>query len=130
MVTESETRWAIDLDWLEGNHHSFTAMAKGGLCEKCRKKLKVNKGEVAKRDLLKALSACCSNAEEFITPTLPLKESIFRVFLANANKPLTLDELGQQVNERRGIDAYLVSGAVLSRLLQTDQHYGFRNVIL
>jgi hypothetical protein len=130
MVTESEARWLVDLDWLEANNRSFTSMAQNGLCEKCRKKLKVHKGEVARRDLLKSLSTCCSKNEDFITPTLPLKESVFRTFMANGNKPLTLEELGQQVNERRGIDAYLVSNSIIGKLLQSDEHYGFRQVQL
>jgi len=127
-MIESEMHWAIDLTLLEANQRSFTAMSKDGLCEKCRKKLRVNKREVPGNDLIKAISSCCSREEEFITPYLPLQESMFRVFLANGNKPMTLEQLGQQLNDRRGIDAYLVSSSVLLRLLKTGTVYGFSQV--
>ena len=66
--------------------------------------------------------------QDFITSSLPVQESIFRIFLANGNEPLTLAELSEQLSQRRGIDSYRASSAVLSRLMANDQHYGLRPV--
>jgi hypothetical protein len=128
VVTESEQLWAIDLKWFQANNRSFTVMVKGCLCARCRKKLKIDQGEVKATDILMALKECCSKEVDFITPNLPLKESVFRVLLANGNQPLILEELRQQLNERRGFDAYRTSVSILSRLLKNDQHYGLRPV--
>jgi hypothetical protein len=123
-----EQRWAINLEWLRKNNRSFTAMVKSSLCPKCRKKLKVDHVEVKVNDLFKAIKTCCSKSVDFITPTLPIHESVFRIFLANGNQPLTLEELGSELNQRRGIDTYRTSVQILSRLLKNDQHYGLQPV--
>jgi len=127
-VTVTEQRWAINLEWLRANNRSFTNTVKNSLCPKCRKKLKIDHVELKANDLLKALKTCCSKSVDFITPTLPIHESVFRIFLANGNQPLTLQELGDQLNQRRGMDSYRTSVQVLSRLLKNDQHYGLQPV--
>ncbi|HXX59433.1 MAG TPA: hypothetical protein VEI27_02010 [Dehalococcoidales bacterium] len=128
IVIDSEQRWAIDLNWLEANNRSLTTLAKASVCAKCRKKLKLDHGEVKSSEILKSVKTCCSKSPDFITGTLPLQESTFRVFLANGNEALTLDELGKQLSDRRGVDAYRTSPSILSRLLASDQHYGLRRV--
>ena len=126
MPTPSEAKWTIDLKWLENNKRDFSILARDTLCAKCRKKLKSDTTELKPSDILKAVQSCCSKADDFITPGLPFQESIFRVFLANGNKPLTLEELGEQMNKRRGTDTHRNSVAFLARILQNDDYYGIR----
>jgi len=59
---------------------------------------------------------------------LPVLESIFRLFLANGNQPLELEELGKQLSEWRDGDTYRTSEEILSRLLLSDQYYGLRQI--
>jgi hypothetical protein len=125
-MKQSEAHWAIDLNWMKLNNRSFSVLARDSLCPKCQKKLKMDSGEARAADLLKATHKCCSKEQHFITSSLPVQESIFRIFLANGNEPLTLEELSERLSQRRGIDAYRASAAVLSRLLANDQHYGLR----
>ena len=126
VTTPSETQFAIDLQWLKANKRSFSTLAADKLCPKCRKKLKADAGEVKPADLLKAIQSCCSKNTDFITSGLPFQESIFRVFLANGNKPMTLAELGQQLVQRRGADTSRTTVVFLSRLLQNDDYYGIK----
>ena len=130
MTTEakapSAVQWFIDLQWLKTNKRSFSTLAGDKLCPKCRKKLKADMGEVKPADLLKAIQSCCSKNADFITPGLPFQESIFRVFLANGNKPMTLTELGKQLVQRRGADTSRTTVAFLSRLMQNDDYYGIK----
>ena len=83
-------------------------------------------GEVSADDLLSNIGACCSKTPEFITSRLPIMECIFRLFLANNNQPLEVEELGKQLSQWRGGDTYRTSAEVLSRLLESDQYYGLR----
>ena len=46
------------------------------------------------------------------------EESIFRLYLAGDNQPLTLEELGRQLSEWRDGDIYTTSPEILSRLLE------------
>ena len=117
-------RWFIDLDWYQQNNRSFFVLAQSCLCPKCHERLK--EGEVSAVDLLTATRDCCSKAPGFITDKLPVLESIFRLFLANGNQPLDLEEMGEQLMEWRGRNAYRTSTEVLSRLLKSDRRYGLR----
>lgn len=125
---QDRLRWFIDLDWYQLNNRSFFSLARSCLCPKCRRRLKVEEREIAAADLLTAIQDCCSKKPGFIIRELPISESIFRLFLANGNQPLDLEELSKQLNERRGGDTYRTSVEVLSRLLKNDQYYGLRQV--
>ena len=125
---QTEPRWFIDLGWYEPNYRSFVTLAQGCLCSECRKRLKVEEGEVPVADLLITIKDCCSDKPDFITGRLPIVESIFRFFLANGNQPLDLEELGKQLSERRGGDSYRTSTEILSRLLESDRCYGLKQV--
>jgi len=127
--TEQVTpRYFIDLDWCQQNNRSFSALAQSCLCPNCRERLKAGEREIPAVDLIAAIRDCCSKTPEFITRQLPVLESIFRLFLANGNQPLDLEELGKQLSEWRGGDTYCTSAEILSRLLRNEQYYGLRQV--
>jgi hypothetical protein len=128
MVLETGQLWAIDLDWLKASNRSFSTLVKGAVCPKCRKKLKIDTSEAKPSEIFKLVKSCCGKTPDYITPTLPLHESAFRILLANGNTPMTLEEMSRQLSERRGIDAYRTSPMVLNRLFTHDQHYGLRRV--
>ena len=100
----------------------------GSLCPKCREQLRAGEREISADDLLSTIRDCCSQTPGFITHKLPILESIFRLFLANSNQPLDLEELEKQLSQWRGGDAYHTSVEVLSRLLSSDRYYGLRQV--
>ena len=54
-------------------------------------------GEVRRVDALQQALQRASEAPDFITPQTPLVEAVFRVFLANGNKPLSVVELGEHI---------------------------------
>lgn len=123
-ITEQvRSRWFIDLDWYQQSNRSFAALAQNCLCPKCQKRLK--EGEISPEDLVSTIKDCCSQNPDFITDNLPILERIFRLFLANGNQPLDLEELGEQLRERHG-GIYPISTKVLFRLLGSDQYYGLR----
>jgi len=130
-INANQTRplWFIDLDWYPQNNRSFYNLVQGRLCPKCRQRLKAEGGEVAASDLLATIQDCCSGEEGFITGELPILESIFRLFLANGNQPLELEEMSEQLYKWRGGDTYRTSIEMLSRLLQSDKYYGLRQII-
>lgn len=123
--TEKDTpRYLVNLKRHEEANRSFSTFVESRLCSNCRSKLKANKVPLAAEELLSTTKNCCSQVPEFITPRLPLRESIFRLFLANGNQPLTADEVLQQLKERRGDPSAHLTPQVLSRLLEKDSYYG------
>ena len=126
-ITTEQVRplWFIDLDWFQQNNRSFSVLAQSCLCSKCRERLK---GEISAADLVTTIKDCCSKTPGFITGESPILESIFRLFLANGNQPLDLEELGRQLSGWHGGNTYRTSAEILSRLLSNDQYYGIRQV--
>ena len=125
---QEESRWAIDTDWFEANNRSLLALVRSGLCSKCRKRLDSGGIKGSLDDLMANIRKCCSTESDYINGSLPIMESVFRLFLANGNQALDLIELGRQLSERRGVDTYRTSVEILSRLLKNDKYYGIRPV--
>jgi hypothetical protein len=121
-----EPRWFIDLDWYQQNNRSFLTMAQACLCASCSEKLKGT--DATEAEILSIIKSCCAQTPEFITPALPLLESIFRLFLASGNQPLSLAELGEKLRDYRQGDTRASAVDILSRLLESDRYYGFGRV--
>ena len=127
IATEPVKRcWSIDLDWYQRSNRSFLGLAQGCLCPQCRERLPG--GEVSSADLLAMVRDCCSKKAGFISGNLPILESIFRLFLANGNQPLDVEEVGRQLVQWRGGDRGRTSAEILTHLLESDQYYGLRAV--
>ncbi|MGC8786371.1 MAG: hypothetical protein ACP5Q1_02980 [Anaerolineae bacterium] len=47
-----------------------------------------------------AIRSCCSLKPDYITQEQPLIESIFRILLANGNKPLSILEIHERVDKQ------------------------------
>ncbi len=90
---EAQCHYAIDMNWYQEQERSFTVLATSRLCPSSQKK-KIPKSETA---LLNTLKQCCSKWEGFVTPEMPLLEMIFRLFLANGNQPLALDQIQEKL---------------------------------
>ena len=123
-VEQPVERWFIDLDRFPQNNLSFFALGRECLCPACRQRLTAPPAEIAAGDLLAAISDCCSKMSGFMHGDLPILESVFRLFLANRNQPLDLDELARELNERRVGGIYRTSPQILSRLLKNNRYYG------
>ena len=123
---QPKTRWLIDLDWYPRNNRAFSTLTKDVVCPGCTGKLSKKGKDNSAKDLLSAIKSCCSQSPDFITDQLPIMESIFRLFLANGNQPLDLEELGEQLSERRSGDTYRTSPEIISRLLKNDRYYGLQ----
>ena len=115
--------WSIDLERLLQYRRSFASLAESSLCRNCQKELTSGGKPHSDAELMARIRECCANQPDFISARQPLMESVFRIFLAGGNQPLSLEQLGQQLSERRG-GGYHVAEAALSRLLQTDRYYG------
>jgi len=123
---EAQRRYFIDMNWYEGQGRSFTVLASSRLCATSAKK-KALKTDAA---LLKAIGQCCSKSEGFIAPGMPLMEMVFRLFLANGNDPMTLEEVQTRLQDklRESGDLRDISLPKLRRIIESDRYYGLRPV--
>ena len=125
---QPKSLWIIDIQWYEQNNRSFVDLAHRSLCPKCVEKLAKKKKKTASSEVLAAIKDCCAKTPDFITPKLPILESIFRILLANGNEPMDIRDIGRELSLRRGGDNYAGSPQMLTRLLSNDHWYGFKQV--
>jgi hypothetical protein len=125
---QPKRQWAIAIAWLEQNNRSVAFLARGYLCPNCAKKLDARKKEGSPDALIATIQGCCSRTDGFINDRLPILESAFRLFLSNGNQPLYLEELGEQLSQRRGGDPYRTSAEALGRILKNDRYYGMQEI--
>ena len=128
ITEEVSPRWFLDFDWYQQNNRSLLVLTQHCRCRNHQEQIGTGKSEVSTSDLIATIRDCCSQEPEFITIRLPILENVFRLILANGNKPLDLEELGNQLRERLGGDTYRTSPEMLSRLLSNDRYYGLRQV--
>ena len=121
-VETKPQRYVIDLDWYERSNRSFSALIQTRLCPSCQGKLGTKRF-----DPLAAFEKCCSKKEGFLPPNLPLKESLFLIFLARGNRPLELEEIHNALKEwlASAGDLRSVSLEAVQRILENDRFYGF-----
>jgi hypothetical protein len=107
-----DTPFHIDFDWWQETDSNWRIFLFGFLCEKHQEffsdksdSFKIDAvdpetAEVLSVDgFLHTLMNHCAKMEDFIPDNLPLIGRIFRIFLANGNKPLTPQQLSEVVNK-------------------------------
>jgi len=72
--------------------------------------------EVTQMDALwEAIRSCCSLKPDYVAADTPILDSVFRVFLANGNQPLSIVELHERLDKK--------PAEVILRLLTRGQVY-------
>jgi hypothetical protein len=123
-----DTKFHIDMDWWEHHNRDIRVYVWEALCDECRSDFNdyqgpgevdwvdEETGEVSRVDgLWHSLRSCCSLKADYISLSTPIVDAIFRTFLANGNKPLSVNELYELLDRR--------PPATLLRLLTAGQVY-------
>lgn len=108
-----ETKFHIDFYWWEREGRDLRVYLQSHLCPECKVIYANHRGseevdwidpdtaEVTRVDALwQSLRTHCSQRPDFITDSTPLTDAVFRVFLANGNKPLSAAELHEILGRR------------------------------
>jgi len=107
------TKFNIDFSWWDKQNKDIHVFMRDLLCPECREGLASSPdiemvdmvdpetAEVTKMDALwEAISACCSASPDYITAETPLLDGIFRLFLANGNRPLSVLEMHARLDKK------------------------------
>jgi hypothetical protein len=105
-----DTKFHIDFAWWQKQRQSLGAYLQSHLCSEARAQLQdaqtfdwvnAETGEVFQLDLLwYTIQAYCSQQANFIDENMPLTRSIFRLFIANDNTPLTPIEIHAKLQKK------------------------------
>jgi len=145
---EEEPLFYIDVDWYDQHELSFTDIVQTRMCAQCQARLGEETEErypVADRRTgrvtyeirtiqygarpIPIIRDCCSRKSGFITPDMAALEVIFRILLANANQPMQLSHLREQLREwcpNGRCQWLLMPLEVLQQVVDHDQFYGLR----
>ena len=125
---QPDPKWAISLDWFDTNNRSARLMIKEYICLNCAEELEHKKKSPTPQELITRVQKCAQHTPDFINHKMPIMDSIFRLFLSNGNKPLSLEEISQQLIQRREGDSYRTSPELLLNLLVSDRYYGLQMI--
>ncbi len=109
-----DTKFHIDMAWWqEEQGRDIRVYMREALCTECSEDLAhldelqevdwidEETAEVTRVDALwHSLRTCCSLKRDYITPSTPVIDAVFRTFLANGNKPLSIQELYELLDRR------------------------------
>ena len=145
---ETAGRYAIDATWFDENNFSFDDFVQSRMCDSCQERRdeeieerytvldkKTGRASFEIRRVkygsspIRVIRDCCSKKRNYITPDMPTLEAVFRVFVANGNLPLTLENVREQLAEwcpGGGCQWLLLPVEQLERLVQHDRYYGIR----
>jgi hypothetical protein len=118
-----DTPFHIDFGWWEREARDMRVYLRSYLCPEHRAVyeghpdaeeidwIDEDTAEVTRVDGLQhILRVHCSLQPDYITPSTSLIDAIFRVFLANSNKPLTPVELGARIRREPAVILKTLSG--------------------
>lgn len=143
-------RYRIDPSWFEENDLSFEDVVRARMCDSCRAKIGTEVEErvpvfdkttgrprfevqrtIYGRDPLKVIREHCGRTKSYINRDMPTLEAIFRIYLANGNEPMRLEDVREQLAEwcpGGGCQWLLLPLEVVDRLVQNDTYYGLRRL--
>jgi hypothetical protein len=119
----TQTRFHIDFDWWKQNDRDWRVYLRSYLCPEHQQAfantdiaeqvdwVDPETAEVQRVDgLQNILITHCAKQHSFINQHTTLVDSVFRIFLANGNAPLTPDDLAEQLGRDSNIILRTISG--------------------
>jgi hypothetical protein len=117
------TPFRIDFDWWKKHDRNWRVYLRSFLCEEHQEMYEnmdndemidwvdPETAEVTQVDGLQhILITHCAKQDDFLNSRMALVDSVFRVFLANGNKPMTPEELGETLNRSASTILQTLSG--------------------
>ena len=128
-----KARFHIDTEWIAAQGRSLKLLLLHRRCASCWGGLvqEPNGGQdIAAAEHMKRIAQHCSKTPDFIHPEMPLMEAIFRLLLANRNRPLNTEEIYEKLRERwvDPVNPRIPSEVGIYRLLSSDTFYGIREL--
>lgn len=110
------TKFHIDFDWWKNQDRNWRNALESFLCEEHQPLFKskdfpihgdlvsLSTGEVTQGDImLHTLTHHCAKQDDFISPSGPLVDTIFKIFLVNDNQALNSEELSDLTGRQADI---------------------------
>ncbi len=125
-----QPRYFIDTAGDGGRRKSTTFLIAGRRCHECQKGGAVDIADSDPKKHIKLVAKHCSKGDDYLPSDTPLKEAIFRTILAAGNKPMSPDEISQELSTKWGMTAHArnVAPEVIQRLMDHGEFYSIKKV--
>jgi hypothetical protein len=140
---DEATLYQVSQEWYEAQDRSLDQVLSVRMCANHRSDRSAPAGErrravpdpetgelrfvaTAGDDTFETIAQCCATQSDFITPTMPLMEAIFRVFLAKGNPPLSAEEIHDELRAwfAGNTRSRYFTVETVAKLLESDNYYG------
>ena len=124
----SKAYYVIDPTQAERQQRDMSALLLSRRCPACVERVLNDKKPPTVRKQIRDMSRCCAQADDFIAPTMPLKEIVFRLLLKNSNKATSLQSLHWDVTEEWAAPTHPmnITVEVMKQILDSDNFYCFK----
>ena len=124
----SRAYYVIDPAQAERQQRDMSALLLSRRCPDCVERVLNDKKPPTVRKQIRDMSRCCAQAGDFIQPTMPLKEIVFRLLLKNSNKATSLQSLHWDVTEEWAAPTHPmnITVEVMKQILDSDNFYCFK----
>ncbi len=124
----SKAYYVIDPAQAERDQRDMSALLLSRRCPDCLERVLNEKKPPTVRKQIRDMSRCCAQAGDFIAPTMPLKEIVFRLLLKNSNKATSLQSLHWDVTEEWAAPTHPmnITVEVMKQILDSDNFYCFK----
>ena len=124
----SRAYYVIDPAQAERQQRDMSALLLSRRCPDCVERVLNDKKPPTVRKQIRDMSRCCAQADDFIQPTMPLKEIVFRLLLKNSNKATSLQSLHWDVTEEWAAPTHPmnITVEVMKQILDSDNFYCFK----
>ena len=124
----SNAYYVIDPTQAERQQRDMSALLFSRRCPACVERVLNEKKPPTVRKQIRDMSRCCAQADDFIAPTMPLKEIVFRLLLKNSNKATSLQSLHWDVTEEWAAPTHPmnITVEVMKQILDSDNFYCFK----
>ena len=116
----------IDPAAAEKSQRSLSVLVSSRQCYMCQQGLAEDEViALDSQDFIDQISAHCSQEQDFLLPDTPMKEAVFRVFLAGGNEPKDAQSISTSLSEKWAMTPFPrdTSPRVIQRLLDNSAYY-------
>ena len=104
---DTERRYKLDVDNTHGSSASLSALIAARKCYMHRPTGNEHSAlDVTPAEHIREVRGCCADAADYLLPDTPIKDAVFRVFVARGNKPLTAQDISNDLGGRWAASAY------------------------
>ncbi len=132
---DQDAKYSIDIKGYDASGRSFpyavyTRMSERGMAQLGGTATDVPKSLGTPSEMMKIVASICSKEPDYLLPGTPISEAVFRLLIANGNRPMSLVDVQTGLASAWASVIYLknLSDEVVQRMLDTPNEYYIRRV--